>query len=186
MEKQTEGADLPDVRIFAEGTNPTNEAESFSTTSGNYSIDVLPGDDYTLSFSKTGLLDCDGGVNATDVNELQKHLLTTEPFTEPEEHVASDVNNSGTISSQDIIKMQKIINGTAGSDPDILSWTFMSQSEFNNLTLPSSASDVPSYDDEISYSNLTSNQSNVVIYGIKMGDINFASCTDLTGKRLDN
>jgi len=187
MEKQTEGSDLPDVLVDADAAlSVFNDDERYSPTSGTFSISLLPGDDYTLSFSKTGLLDCDGGVNATDVNELQKHLLTTEPFTLAYEHVASDVNGSGTISNQDIIKMQKIINGTAGGDGDIVSWTFMPQSEYNNLTLPSSPSGVPSYDEEVSFTNLTSNQSNVVIYGVKLGDITSSGCMDLTGKSLDN
>jgi hypothetical protein len=183
MEKQLEGADLPDVKVFAEddGGDETKNAVSYSTTTGTFSVDVLPGNDYTVSFSKTGVLDCGGGVNAADVNLLQQHLTTVQPFTKAIEHVAADASNNGTISSFDIIKMQQVIMGTG----TIVSWKFMSESEFNGLSLPGSPSGVPSFSETLTYNNLTSNQSGVVIYGVKRGDVNSMACSDLTGKRLD-
>lgn len=65
------------------------------------------------------------GVSALDIFVTRKHVLGLVPITRPEDRIAADVNNSGSISSIDIFQMQKLILGKQDSFANNTSWRFI-------------------------------------------------------------
>ncbi len=49
------------------------------------------------------------GGSAIDLILIQKHILLTQPFTDPYQILAADINNSNTLSAVDLIEMQKVL-----------------------------------------------------------------------------
>lgn len=92
-------------------------------TNGNFDLQVLlsevqPGWKMKVVRNDNPL----NGVTVLDLVRIQKHILFIEPFTNPLAKLASDFNNSGTISSLDIVGILKIILGRIPTFPDGQSW----------------------------------------------------------------
>ena len=97
--------------------------EETTSASGNFSLEVLlsevlPG--WKMKVVKDGAPL--NGVNALDLLKIQKHILIREPLDNPLAKLASDVNNSGTISALDIIGLLKILLGKVDNFPDGKTW----------------------------------------------------------------
>jgi hypothetical protein len=80
--------------------------------------EVQPG--WELRVIKTG--NPINGVNALDMVRIQKHILSIDPFTDPLFRLASDANNSQTISSLDIVTLLKLLLGISSHFPNQQSW----------------------------------------------------------------
>ncbi len=92
-------------------------------SSGNFTLEVLmsevlPG--WKVKVVKNGIPL--NGVSAIDLVRIQKHILILEPFDNPMSKLASDVNESGTISSLDIIGLLKILLGKVSNFADGETW----------------------------------------------------------------
>lgn len=51
------------------------------------------------------------GLSALDLIITQKHILQVDLFTDSDQFIAADVNNSGTVSALDLIELQKVVLG---------------------------------------------------------------------------
>ncbi len=65
------------------------------------------------------------GVTTADLLQVRKHLLGIESFTNPYQLLAADVNLSGSISTLDLILMQRMILGQIEEFPAQHSWLFV-------------------------------------------------------------
>lgn len=91
--------------------------------SGEFNLEVLlsevqPG--WKMKVEKQGVPL--NGVSVLDLVKIQKHLLFLEPFDNPFSKLAADVNESGTISSLDIVGLLKIILGRVPTFNDGETW----------------------------------------------------------------
>lgn len=103
----------------------TRALETYTTHTdidGNYSIEVPDGFVYTLEAHKDTLPG--NGVSSFDIIKTSRHILFIEPFTDPLQEVAADVNNSNSVSSFDIIRMRQVILGINDEFPESESWKF--------------------------------------------------------------
>ena len=64
------------------------------------------------------------GVTALDLFIIRKHILGIEPFADPYKFIAADANNSGTVTTLDIVTLQLVILGIESSFPNNQSWRF--------------------------------------------------------------
>jgi hypothetical protein len=90
---------------------------------GSYQLDVLLSEvqpDWEVKVVKNG--SATNGVNALDLVRIQKHLLGLEPFTSPLFLLASDYNQSLSISALDIVGLLKLLLGISNSFPNGESW----------------------------------------------------------------
>lgn len=95
-------------------------------SNGNFDLEVLlsevqPG--WKMKVAKTD--NPLNGVSVIDLVRIQKHILLLEPFNNPLAKLASDFNNSNTISSLDIVGILKIILGRISNFPDGQTWIFV-------------------------------------------------------------
>lgn len=65
------------------------------------------------------------GLTTLDLVKVKRHILGTAPFEEPWQYIAADVNNSGTITSADLILIRQVILGIIPGFPDQDNWRFL-------------------------------------------------------------
>lgn len=153
-----------------------------SGTDGAYSFAGLgKGKTYTLTPDMNK--DFGNGISTLDLIYIQKHLINTEPITDPYRLIAADVDNSGHISIGDQIRLRKFILNMSPDFGGTKSWCFVDQAYRFPEPLNPWKEAFPQF---ISMVNLDYNaQANFV--AIKVGDLNqSASVNNLQGAELRN
>jgi hypothetical protein len=134
---------------------------------GLYQIDVPAGGDYSIFAS----LDEDhgNGVTTWDMVLVMRHILNVSPLTSPYKLIAADANRSGTVSTLDLVDIQKVVLQLEPSFPNNTSWRFVDADYiFPDPTDPWS----DEFPEVINYNNLNADQLYADFVGIKIGDIN--------------
>ncbi len=72
-------------------------------------LSLLPDVDYSSPLE---------GVTSYDLVQISKHILSIEPFENPFQIIAADVNNSGSITTFDIVELRKLILGIYNKLPN--------------------------------------------------------------------
>lgn len=139
-------------------------------TSGVFYLDillseVLPG--WKVKVIKNGAPG--NGVSALDLVKIQKHILFIEPFSDPLTKLAADVNESGTISSLDVVGILKLLLGKVAHFPDNESWIVVPAD--TDFGIPSQNPPVIG-DTTILLSDILSGAREPNWLGIKKGDVN--------------
>lgn len=109
------------------------------------------------------------GVTSFDVSLIQAHIDGTQPFTEPWQFIAADINKSNSISFTDVIELQKLIAGVYTDFPNNTSWRFVqSDYVFPNPANPFSAP----FPESATISNFMALLDTTIVFkGIKIGDL---------------
>jgi Pregnancy-associated plasma protein-A len=149
----------------------------------------------------TGWLATNNGISTADLIGIQQHILNAAVLPKPYAWIAADVNNSGIITTLDLIIIRKVILGEYLNFPDVPSWRFVPKhglqnslfnSEFNSdpfsaiwtyngyyqgYNLANSLGPKTYFDDlEINLTEPTINQSSTFSFeAIKSGDVNFSA-----------
>jgi len=151
---------------------------------GQYAFPAMP---YGGSYRLLPLKDFDylNGVSTADIIGIQRHILGSELLDSPYKLIAADVNNSGDVSTIDLIELRKLILGIYDELPDNRSWRmvdsgfdFVDELDPFNAIIPE---DYLIYDFD---------QPMVVNFiGVKVGDVNntvIANANEvIVEKRLD-
>ncbi|MEZ4931413.1 MAG: hypothetical protein R2788_04680 [Saprospiraceae bacterium] len=74
-----------------------------------------------LSLGKTTI---PNGVTTYDI-VVTRHILSIQPMDDPYKLIAADINNSGSITTFDIVQLRKLILGVYQNFPDNNSWRFV-------------------------------------------------------------
>lgn len=102
-------------------------SEVITSDDGFYAFPSIPaGTQYEVSVSRDD--EPKNGVSSLDLIRIQKHLLSTQPITDPYEMIAADINNNENISGVDLIELRKLILGVYTDFPDNESWRFVPKS----------------------------------------------------------
>ena len=143
---------------------PINLVEH-TTASGDYLFQQLPTlQDYQLSASFDS--HPAEGVSTFDAVLIAKHILGINVFTSPYQLLAADINNSGSVTTLDIVMVRQLILGFLDSLP--VNWQFVPANlEFPNPNNPWEVSLPDSFSIENLLHDLTFD-----ITGIKKGDVN--------------
>ena len=99
---------------------------SKATRMGEYAFRDMPfGGQYELIPSKDD--DVLNGVTTADIVKIQRYLLGKADFDDAYQHIAADVNLSGSISAADISEIRKVILGNRTGFSSDKSWRFMEE-----------------------------------------------------------
>ena len=108
------------------------------------------------------------GVTALDLALVQRHILDVVDLNSPYKLIAADANNSGTITTLDLVEMQQLILGINSEYTNNTSWKFYDADHtFNNPNNP--FTDISDAEMEIDF--LVNNQA-IGYTGVKIGDVN--------------
>jgi photosystem II stability/assembly factor-like uncharacterized protein len=156
----------PDVTV-----NISNGFSQLSDSNGNFSFVVLSDSSYTIDPFRNG--DYTNGVTTFDIALIQAVILGLSTFDSPYKYIAADVNNSGNVSTFDILLMQKNILSIQEGFPNNDSWRFVDAAyEFPDPTNPWFGGPFP---ETISVTNILSNATNLDFVAVKIGDVNLSS-----------
>ena len=156
---------IPLEGVNVQALDANGNLVDFTTTSstGNYVLEDLPvGATYSISCSYNGnVLE---NVSTLDVVLGAKHILAIETLSSPYNVLAGDVNDSGSLSTLDLVIMRRVILQMDTEFP-IDAWRFILEStSFPNPTNPFNTNTGI----EVQLSN---NINNLDIVGIKTGDL---------------
>jgi hypothetical protein len=144
-----------------------------SGATGKYAFaNLKKGTDYTIAPQ----LDRDhlNGVSTFDLVLIQKHILGTQPLSNPYRIIAADVNNSKSITTLDLIQIRKLILNIDQRLNGVPSWKFVDGSyKFSNPANPWQA-EMPQV---VNINNLQG-KVNADFVAIKMGDVNGNASTN--------
>jgi hypothetical protein len=120
---QTEAAEaVAQVQVAAYSSN--GAVMNMSTDEGAYNFEELPFEENTeIVPAREG--DWLNGVTTFDLLILQQHILSTQELDSPYKRIAADVNNSGTISTLDLVLLRRLILTIDTELADNTSWRFI-------------------------------------------------------------
>ena len=160
--KTWSGVNLPNVRVAISGA----AIDTVTTdASGNFQFpDLTPGLNYVVKpLSKTNVLN---GVNAFDLILTSRHILSLEPLG-VWNLIAADVNESGTVTSFDIVESRKVLLGTLAGFSGQKTWRYFPA----NTTFPDPANPFPNLPaSTATFQNVAQSVTGVNFFGVKIGD----------------
>lgn len=156
---QDQSRGVKDVSVAIAGDQQTS---ALTDVNGVYSLAFSAGTNFTLTPGKN--LNKLNGVNASDVQRIQQHLmgnLLNTPF----KWIAADVDNNNQITSLDANIVQLSLLGNPGALAQFKnSWRFVPLT--HGLGTPPWG-----FPEKINLTNTTGNRINQDFYGIKIGDV---------------
>ncbi len=138
-----------------------------TTLTGNnglFQLNALANKNYTIKPAKND--DILNGVTTLDLVMINKHILGTQKFTSPYQHIAADIDKSGKITSSDVVQLRKIILGLIPTFTSNNSWRFIDKAFVFGDPLNPVLLNLPDIKN-----NFLTNVNNDFI-GVKIGDIN--------------
>lgn len=136
----------------SEGNYDLTEVESC----GFESLNIFKEDDYA------------NGVSTLDMVFIQQHILGVEALSSPYKLIAADVNNTGSLSTLDLIELRKLILTIQSEFPNVPSWRFLpADYDFVNAEDPWDEIEQEYMNFEILPSEFEQN-----FIAVKMGDVN--------------
>lgn len=109
--------------VLVQITHPSKDPY-LTGNDGRFSYEQLPGNlDYALIPEKNTAPK--NGVSTLDIIKMRKHIIALETFDSPYKYIAADVDQSGTISTLDLIQTRKLILGLIDGFPNNESWRFV-------------------------------------------------------------
>jgi photosystem II stability/assembly factor-like uncharacterized protein len=112
---------LNDILIETESTIPL---DAYTDAAGEYELtSFFSGEDYTIAPSKNDLPL--NGISTLDLILINQHILGINYLDSPYKLIAADVNNTGSISTLDMIKIRKLILSVDLDFGSLNSWRFI-------------------------------------------------------------
>jgi len=158
---------MVEISGFTNASNMTNDDGDFYVNS------LTSANDYTVApYNNTDLTN---GVTTYDIVVLGKHILNVEPLDSPYKRIAADVNNSGSITSADMVAMRAVILHLADEFPNNNSWRFV-PNDYQFSTPQNPFAD--EFPEIINVNNLSQDEMHNDFVGIKIGDLNGSAITN--------
>ncbi|MEY3050929.1 MAG: hypothetical protein RLY31_714 [Bacteroidota bacterium] len=171
---QTDGGDmLPGVVISA-----LNTPMSTGTNNGGYyQLNGLQqGGSYTIVPSKND--DLLNGVTTYDLVLLSRHVLGIAPLDSPYKLIAADINNSGHITTYDVVELRKAILQITAQFANNTSWRFVRQDYvFSDPNNPFQ----PAFPESLQLVNPNQHVQDANFIAVKIGDLNHSAAINLDG-----
>jgi len=161
-----DGRGIPNATVTLIDNTNSDTLTTTTDSNGGYSFLNRPaGNSFQVSVSKDG--NPYNGTSTFDLVLLSKHILQQAVIESPYKILAGDVNQSGSVSTQDIVYMAALILARQTAGPDGTVWRFIpANHNFPNVNNPFGAT-IPSV---FAIPNLSENQF-INFVGVKIGDI---------------
>ncbi len=144
-------------------------------TDGTYAFPDLPAGEF-YAIKPTYNLNPLNGVTTNDIIGIRKHILGLEEIESPYTFIAADVNNSGDVTTLDMVWMRKLILGSIEEFPNNKSWRFVDKNFVFDANVNATQQNFP---EEIIIPVLNQNHWDTDFIAVKIGDINgTANLTD--------
>jgi len=141
-------------------------SQMLTNTDGYYHFDLEMAQNYSIAPSRND--DPLNGITTYDLILLGQHILEINLLDSPYKMIAADVNESGHISTLDMIELRKLILHIADEFNSGKSWTFVDAAYvFPEPTNPFATT----YPTAYNINNLTSSEV-IDFIGVKLGDLN--------------
>ncbi|RMD74833.1 MAG: hypothetical protein D6818_02600, partial [Bacteroidetes bacterium] len=149
-------------------------ATATTAADGTYQFDNLTaGNDYTVTPAHD--VDPLNGVTSYDLVLIMKHILQMDPLDSPYQLIAADANNSGSVTTADVVVLRKLILFMEPTFPNNTSWRFVdAHYQFPNPANPWQEA----FPEVYSVNDLTTDQLDVDFVAIKVGDVNGTASTN--------
>jgi hypothetical protein len=144
---------------------------------GLYDFNVVAGGDYTV----TPMLDenAANGVTTFDMVLITRHILNVQMLDSPYKIIAADANNSGTVTTLDLVAIRKVILVIEQNFPNNTSWRFVDKD--HNFADPLNPWAPAGFPEVINYNNLAVSDLEADFVAIKVGDVNGTAATNFMG-----
>jgi len=143
------------------------DVTSTTATDGNYALPGLPGG-ATFNITPTKSDDLLAGVTTFDLVRILQHILTQAPLETPYKIIAADIDNSGIVSSLDLVHLQRLILENIDAFPNNQPWRFIPENyTFTNPANPL----VEDFPESIELTRLEIDTANIDFVAIKVGDV---------------
>ena len=134
---------------------------------GDFNFELASGEDYSI----TPMLDenAGNGVTTYDLVLITQHILGINPLDSPYKLIAADANNSGSVTTLDMVVIRKVILLVEDNFPNNTSWRFVDADySFPQPTNPW----LEEFPEILNYNNLTSDDLEADFVAVKIGDVN--------------
>ena len=159
--------------ILVRANNGPDMYETTTDGAGNWQLTVPSEASYIVR--PCAYSDVINGLSTFDLVLLARHYDGVQPLASPYLIIAGDVNNDYELSEADSLAMREVILGMTTTFPDSLAWRFVpSDYVFPNPLDPFT----PAYPQHINTGVISSNQTGLDFYGMRMGDLNFSAFYD--------
>ncbi len=155
------GEVMPDVTVDC------NAYQELTSLEGAYAFnEMLAGEDYLIDPTYDDILT--NGVTTFDIVKIRQHILNISMLDSPYKIIAADANNSGSVTTFDLVTITNAILGRIDVFPDNESWRFVpADYVFPDPTNPFD----PPFPETISETNLTEDAYGLDFIAIKIGDV---------------
>ena len=167
-----EGAEIPQVQVLVGGDNMNDE--EMTDDNGDYSFDLPMHQNYTVSPEHNDYPL--NGVSTYDLVLISQHILGIQTLESPYKMIAADVNNSGTISTLDVVKLRELILFIETEFENNTSWRFVDA----NYVFPNPGNPFETAFPEVYTINDLSSDEVANFVAVKIGDVNCSAVTNLT------
>jgi hypothetical protein len=171
-----QGQPIRNVQVTRSNNIPPFNNTQTTDSTGVVTFSPQPNlSDFGLQFAKAD--DPLNGVSTFDILLISKHILNIEPLPSPYKMLAADANQSGSISTSDIVAIRRLLLGITNNFPNNTVWRFARA----NFVFPNPAnpflSPFPGFaNDTLPYT--TPILDTIGAIGIKLGDVNGSALTD--------
>ena len=111
--------------------------------------------------------DAENGVNTFDLVLIRKHILGLELLDSPYKMIAADVNNNGSITALDMVKIRQLILNFTTEFSAVDPWRFVT-----NDFVFSNPVDLNNFDESIEFFQISQERNDIDFVAVKMGDVN--------------
>jgi hypothetical protein len=168
---------VADVQVLLSGsesiirTTQQDGAYDFGAMPENRAYDIIP--------SKNN--DVLNGITTLDLLLIQRHILGLSQLDSPFKLIAADVNDSGNISTADLVELRRLILGTIQEFTNNESWRFVDKTQvIEDPTNPLGSMMMDMYEIEKLQEDMT-----VDFVAIKIGDVNGNAVANIKDQNLD-
>ncbi len=164
---------LVNADFYLQGNGYVKSDTAVSDSSGNFTMNIMTGDTYTIRGHKDNDINKANGVTALDLALIQAHILGKNLFNSPLKIIAADVTGDSKVTALDLVYIKRLILGidstfTNAKTGEKRLWTIIGA----NPVFADSSNPFPIQD-----SGVLTNVSNILlsinVLGIKLGDVNW-------------
>ncbi len=161
-----------EVEFVNVAVNGAEQRAMTTGTDGHYQFMLPTGGDYTITPGKD--LNPLNGVSTFDLVLISKHILGVTTFESPYQHIAADVNKSGSITAFDMVQLRQLILYITTEFSNNESWRFVEEGYEFTTKQPAGEN----FSEFVSVNNLATNMEQANFVAVKIGDVNGSSAAN--------
>lgn len=168
MIQNEEGGRVQNVEVDLTGMIPL-----MTDNNGEYIFeDLTPGSNYTVTPEKD--TDFTNGVTTYDLVLISQHILGVQTLPSPYKIIAADANNSGTVTTLDLVELRSLILQIFNEFPSNTSWRFVDK----DFVFPNPANPfTTNFPEVISFNSFDPDEVLTDFIAVKVGDVNCSATT---------